>query len=50
MSWLSNLGTSVLGGVIGGATSDYFNSAAQERQYQYNNCLLYTSPSPRDRG
>lgn len=39
MSWLSNLGNFVLGGVIGGATSDYFNSAAQERQYQYNKDL-----------
>lgn len=39
MSWLSNLGNSVLGGVIRGATSDYFNSAAQERQYQYNKDL-----------
>lgn len=39
MSWLSDLGNSVLGGVIGGATSDYFNSASQERQYQYNKDL-----------
>ena len=39
MSWLSNLGTSALGGLIGGSTSDYFNSKAQERQYQYNKDL-----------
>lgn len=39
MSWLSNLGNSALGGLIGGATSDYFNSKAQERQYQYNKDL-----------
>lgn len=36
MSWLSNLGNSALGGLVGGATSDYFNSKSQERQYEYN--------------
>lgn len=40
MSWLSNLGTSALGGLIAGGTSDYFNSKAQQRQFEYNK-LLY---------
>lgn len=39
MSWLSNLGTSALGTLISGGTSDYFNSKSQQRQYEYNKDL-----------
>ena len=40
---------SVIAGLIGGAISMYMRMELQNPGVQYMDCLLYTSPSPRDR-